>query len=145
MRRLALFLLCCCLALPTLGAEAARQNRQEQFGELTVHYNAITSSILQPGIAKAAGLMRSKNLGVLNVAVEKAGKSFAAAISGTVSGPNGKKENLTFTQVTEQGAVSYVTQFQIPQDATYTFDLSIKAAGDTNRLSFDQELFPGDS
>ncbi len=145
MRQLALFLFACCLALPAVGAEAARQNRQEQFGELTVHYNAITSSILQPGIAKATGLLRSKNLGVLNVAVEKDGKSFPAAISGVVVGPQGKKENLTFTQVTEQGSVSYVSQFQIPQDATYTFDLSIKAAGDTNRLSFDQELFPGDS
>lgn len=145
MRQLALFLLTCCLALPAFAADAARDNRQEQFGELTVHYNAITSSILQPGIAKAAGLLRGKNLGVLNVALEKAGKSFPAAISGTVSGPGGKKEQLTFTQVTEQGAVSYVTQFQIPQDATYTFDLSVKAAGDEHRLTFDQELFPGDS
>ena len=145
MRQLATFLFALCLALPAVGADAAKGNRQEQLGELTVHYNAITSSLLLPGIAKAAGLLRSKNLGVLNVAVEKAGKSFPAAISGTVTGPEGKKENLTFTQVTEQGAVSYVTQFQIPQDATYTFDLSIKAAGDTNRLSFDQELFPGDS
>jgi len=145
MRQFAVFLLACCLALPGWGAEAARQNRQEQFGELTVYYNAITSSFLQPGIAKAAGLMRSKHLGVLNIAVAKVGKSFPAAITGTVTGPLGKPEQLTFTQVTEQGAVSYVTQFQIPQDATYTFDLSIKAAGDSHRLSFDQELFPGDS
>jgi hypothetical protein len=74
MRRLALFLISLCLALPVLAADAAKPERKEVFGDVTVHYSAFTSSMLQPDIAAATGLVRSKNQGVLNIAVLKAGK-----------------------------------------------------------------------
>ena len=37
MRRLALFLISLCLALPVLAADAARPERKEVFGDVTVH------------------------------------------------------------------------------------------------------------
>ncbi len=90
MRRLALFLISLCLALPVLAADAARPERKEVFGDVTVHYSAFTSSMLTPEVAAATGLVRSKNQGVLNIAVLKAGKPTPALVSGKVKDLTGR-------------------------------------------------------
>ncbi|MDH0649287.1 DUF4426 domain-containing protein [Pseudomonas sp. GD03858] len=144
MRRLALFLISLCLALPVLAADAARPERKEVFGDVTVHYSAFTSSMLQPDIAAATGLTRSKNQGVLNIAVIKAGKPAMAVVSGTVKDLTGRSNPLSFKQITDQGAVYYIAQFKIEQAETVTFDLNIESGGVSHPLSFNQEVFPGE-
>lgn len=144
MRRLALFLISLCLALPVLAADAARPERKEVFGDVTVHYSAFTSSMLQPDIAAATGLTRSKNQGVLNIAVIKAGKPATAVVSGTVKDLTGRSNPLSFKQITDQGAVYYIAQFKIDQPETVTFDLNVETGGVSHPLSFNQEVFPGE-
>jgi len=144
MRRLALFLISLCLALPVLAADAARPERKEVFGDVTVHYSAFTSSMLQPDIAAATGLTRSKNQGVLNIAVLKGGKPSMAVVSGTVKDLTGRSSPLSFKQITDQGAVYYIAQFKIDQAETVTFDLNVETGGVSNKLSFNQEVFPGE-
>ncbi|NIE76094.1 DUF4426 domain-containing protein [Pantoea sp. Ap-967] len=144
MRRLALFLFSLCLALPVLAADAARPERKEVFGDVTVHYSAFTSSLLQPDIAAATGLTRSKNQGVLNIAVIKANKPAMAVVSGTVKDLTGRASPLSFKQITDQGAVYYITQFKIEQADTLTFDLNIETGGISHSLSFNQDVFPGE-
>ncbi|WP_194789592.1 DUF4426 domain-containing protein [Pseudomonas sp. UFMG81] len=144
MRRLALFLISLCLALPVLAADAARPERKEVFGDVTVHYSAFTSSMLQPDIAAATGLTRSKNQGVLNIAVLKAGKPAMAVVSGTVKDLTGRSNPLSFKQITDQGAVYYIAQFKIDQPETLTFDLNVESGGVSHPLSFNQEVFPGE-
>ncbi|MBF8744162.1 DUF4426 domain-containing protein [Pseudomonas putida] len=144
MRRLALFLISLCLALPALAADAARPERKEVFGDVTVHYSAFTSSMLQPNIAAATGLVRSKNQGVLNIAVIKAGKPSIAVVSGTVKDLTGRSSPLSFRQITDQGAVYYIAQFKIEQAETLTFDLNVETGGISHPLSFNQEVFPGE-
>ncbi|MFJ2984387.1 MULTISPECIES: DUF4426 domain-containing protein [unclassified Pseudomonas] len=144
MRRLALFLISLCLALPVLAADAAKPERKEVFGDVTVHYSAFTSSMLQPDIAAATGLTRSKNQGVLNVAVFKASKPAMAVVSGTVQDLTGRSNPLSFKQITDQGAVYYIAQFKIEQAETLTFDLNVETGGVSHKLSFNQEVFPGE-
>ena len=144
MRRLALFLISLCLALPALAADAARPERKEVFGDVTVHYSAFTSSMLQSNIAAATGLVRSKNQGVLNIAVIKAGKPSIAVVSGTVKDLTGRSSPLSFRQITDQGAVYYIAQFKIEQAETLTFDLNVETGGISHPLSFNQEVFPGE-
>lgn len=144
MRRLALFLISLCLALPALAADAAKPERKEVFGDVTVHYSAFTSSMLQPDIAAATGLTRSKNQGVLNVAVLKASKPATAVVSGTVQDLTGRSNPLSFKQITDQGAVYYIAQFKIEQAETLTFDLNVETGGVSHKLSFNQEVFPGE-
>jgi hypothetical protein len=144
MRRLALFLCALCLTMPAIAADYAKPERKEVFGDTTVHYSAFTSSFLQPDIAAAAGLVRSKNQGVLNIAVLKAGKASTAEVTGDVKDLTGQGKTLKFKQVTEQGAVYYIAQFPIDQQDTFTFTINVQAGGDTNSFSFNQELFPGE-
>ncbi|MDB6048331.1 MAG: hypothetical protein JWR17_1077 [Pseudomonas sp.] len=144
MRRLALFLCAFCLAIPAFAADYAKPDRQEVFGDTTVHYSAISSSYLQPEIASAAGLIRSKNQGVLIIVALKAGKPAVANITGTVKDLTGRKLPLVFKQIADQGAMDYIAQFPIEQQETLTFDINVKAGDDANSFSFDQELFPGE-
>jgi len=144
MRRLALFLISLCLALPVLAADAAKPERKEVFGDVTVHYSAFTSSMLQPDIAAATGLTRSKNQGVLNVAVLKASKPAMAVVSGTVKDLTGRSSPLSFKHITDQGSVYYIPQFKIEQAETLTFDLNVETGGVSHTLSFNQEVFPGE-
>ncbi|PAU63754.1 DUF4426 domain-containing protein [Pseudomonas indica] len=137
MRRIALFLLTLCLAVPAFA------ERKQSFGDLDVHYSAFNSSFLQPDIAAAAGLTRSKSQGVLNVAVLKAGKASAAQVSGQVKNLLGQVTPLSFKQVTEGEAIYYLAQFPLGSREMLSFTLNVQSAGgQPYTFSFDQEVFP---
>ncbi|WP_273825210.1 DUF4426 domain-containing protein [Pseudomonas asplenii] len=144
MGRLAVFLLSACLGVSAMAADAIKGERQDVFGDITVHYNTFNSTYLQPDIAKATELVRSKNQGVINVAVLKAGKPVVAQVSGAVKDLTNKSLPLTFKQITEQGAIYYIAQFPVPQQENRTFEIAVTSGGQTNTFSFNQELFPGE-
>ena len=141
MRRLALLLLTLSLALP------AAAERLQRFGDLEVHYNVFNSSFLQPDIAAASGLTRSKTQGVVNVAVMRAGKAVpAATVSGSVKNLLGQSKTLNFQRVSEgEGdtqAVYHLAQFTMTDREVLTFDLKVQEGGNTHSLTFNQEVFP---
>ena len=137
MRRLALFLIAICLALP------AAAERKQSFGDLEVHYNAFNSSFLQPDIAATVGLVRSKSQGVVNVAVLKAGKASTAQVSGQVKNLLGQITTLQFKQVTEGEAIYYLAQFPFDEREMLNFTLNVQRGDEPlHSFSFDQEFFP---
>ena len=132
------------LSGPVMAVDNARPERQEQFGDLTIHYNAFASSILQPSVAQATGLIRSKGQAVINVAVLKGDKTVTADVDGSVADLTGRKKALSFRPVSENGSVNYLAQFAVEPDssATYVFTINVKAGdGDTHTLSFNQQIF----
>jgi hypothetical protein len=132
------------VALPSSAADNARPERQEQFGDLTVHYNAFASSFLQPSIAQEVGVIRSKNQGVLNIAAIKGGKTVPASFTGSVKDLTGRSKPLSFRQSNIGGSVNYLAEFPVePGSSTfYTFTINVKAGdGDAHAFSFNQEIF----
>ncbi len=144
MGRLAMLLLTACLSASALAADVIKGERQETFGDVTVHYNTFNSTYLQPDIAKAAELIRSKNQGVINVSVIKDGKPLIASVTGTVKDLTSKSVPLNFRQVTEQGAVYYIAQYPVDQQETRTFEIKVQNGDKINTINFNQELFPGE-
>jgi hypothetical protein len=138
MRRIIPFLIALCLALP------AAAERKQSFGDLGVHYSVFNSSFIQPDIAAAAGLTRSKTQGVVNVAVLKAGKASTAQVSGQVKNLLGQSTALTFRQVTESGAIYYLAQFPFSSREILSFTLDVRQGDNTQRITFNQEMFPDD-
>ncbi|MDH1107531.1 DUF4426 domain-containing protein [Pseudomonas otitidis] len=137
MRRLIFCLFALCLSLPAVA------ERKQTFGELDVHYSAFNSGFLQPDIAAAAGLVRSKTQGVVNIAVLKAGKPSTAQVSGQVKDLLGKVTPLAFRQVSEGGAIYYLAQFPFTQREMLNFSLTVQQGdGATHTFTFDQEFFP---
>ncbi|MNV60811.1 hypothetical protein D3C71_1532880 [compost metagenome] len=143
MGRLALFLLTACLSVTAMAADAIKGDRQEKFGDVTVHYNTFNSTFLTPDIAKAAELNRSKNQGVINISVLKDGKPLTAQVTGTVKDLTSQSVPLEFKQITEQGAIYYIAQYPVPQQETRTFDIKVQTGDKINTINFNQELFPG--
>lgn len=144
MGRLLSFLLAGCLSMTAVAADAIKGERQEVFGDTTVHYSTFISTFLQPDIAKAAELVRSKNQGVINVSVIKAGTPVVTQVSGSVKDLTSNSVPLKFKQITEQGAIYYIAQFPVEQQETRTFTINVGIGGKTETISFNQELFPGE-
>ena len=139
MTRIALLLmsLCLCLSLPALAEQ------KQSYGDLDVHYSAFNSGFLQPEIAAATGLVRSKTQGVVNVAVLKAGTASSAKVSGTVKNLLGQSTALSFKEVKEGKAIYYLAQFPFEQRETLRFTLNVTAAdGVPHSFDFNQEFFP---
>jgi len=143
MGRLALFLLTACLSVTAMGAEAIKGERQETFGDVTVHYNTFNSTYLTPDIAKSAELIRSKNQGVINISVLKEGKPLMAQVSGSVKDLTSQAVPLKFKQITEQGAIYYIAQYPVDQQEVRTFEIKVQTGDKINTINFNQELFPG--
>ncbi|WP_248795120.1 DUF4426 domain-containing protein [Pseudomonas sp. MWU13-2105] len=144
MLRSIVFLVAVCFGVTAMAADAIKGERQEVFGDITVHYNTFNSTYIQPDAAQRAELVRSKNQGVINISVAKAGKPLVAQVSGNVKDLTGQNFKLVFKQITEQGAVYYLAQYPVPQQENRTFDISVTTGGDTHTFSFNQELFPGE-
>jgi hypothetical protein len=145
MRRLTLLLgVLLALATQVMAADSANPNRQQQFGDLIVHYNAFASGVLQPAIAQQNGLIRSKGQGVINITAIRDGKTVTASVDGTVADLTGRKKPLTFRPISENSSVNYIAQFAVEPDtaATYVFTVNVKAGdGETHTLSFNQQIF----
>lgn len=137
MRRFASLLFCLLLALPAFA------ERKQTFGELDVHYSVFNSSFLQPDIAAAAGLTRSKTVGVLNIAAIEGGKGQPAKVSGTLKNLLGQTVELQFKQVLESGAVYYLAEFPLREREILTFSVNVQIGdGAPHTLTFNQEVFP---
>ncbi|MFW9079542.1 DUF4426 domain-containing protein [Pseudomonas sp. P2757] len=144
MGRLALFVLTACLSISAMAADVIKSERKQTFGEVTVHYNTFNSTFLTPDIAKAAELIRSKNQGVINVSVIKAGKPVIAQVTGTVKDLTSQSVPLTFRQITEQGAIYYIAQYPVEQQEVRTFEIKVQTGDKIDTINFNQELFPGE-
>lgn len=137
MNRLALLLIALCLSLPALA------ERKQSYGDLDVHYIAFNSGFLQPDIAAAVGLVRSKTQGVVNISVLKAGTPSNASVSGEVKDLVGRSHPLAFKQVTEGTAIYYLAQFPFTQREVLRFTINVTAAdGVARSFDFNQEFFP---
>lgn len=137
MRRFVSLVFCLLLALPAVA------ERKQTFGELDVHYSVFNSSFLQPDVAAATGLTRSKTVGVLNIAALRDGRGQAAKVSGTLKNLLGQTSELKFKQVLESGAVYYLAEFPLRQREMLTFSIQVQI-GDAapHTLTFNQEVFP---
>lgn len=137
MTRIALLLMSLCLCLPALAEQ------KQSYGDLDVHYSAFNSGFLQPEVAAATGLVRSKTQGVVNVAVLKAGTASSAKVSGTVKNLLGQSSALSFKEIKEGQAIYYLAQFPFEQRETLRFTLNVTAAdGVPHSFDFNQEFFP---
>jgi len=137
MRRFASLIFCLLFALPAFA------ERKQTFGELDVHYSVFNSSFLQPDVAAAAGLTRSKTVGVLNIAALKGGKGQPAKVGGTLKNLLGQTVELQFTQVLESGAVYYLAEFPLREREILTFSVNVQIGdGAPHTLTFNQEVFP---
>lgn len=129
--------------LALLPFAASSQNR-EDFGTVIAHYSAISTERLLPEMAKHYGLARSRDRGIVNLALEKPGTtdSVRAAVSGTATALSGEKKNIRFREIVEEGTVSYLGEFALSAPDTCTFTITIMPENGTTpyTLKFTQDF-----
>ncbi|GBL44785.1 hypothetical protein SFMTTN_0586 [Sulfuriferula multivorans] len=128
------------LALP-FAAHAAQTNPAEQvvkYGNIEIHYNAMPTDELQPEVAKNYHIERSRNRGLLTIAVLRKNKlgvsePVSAVITATVVNLNSQLAEIDMRTVKEGSAVYYLGEFRITPPDTLKFNVSAKPAGETRK------------
>lgn len=98
----------------------------KDFGEYTVHVNAFNSDTLQPSMAKAYNIVRSKNRGLLTISVVKKSlsenpKPVKAKVSGKATNLTGQLKDIQIREINDGGAVYYISEFHVADKEVLDF------------------------
>jgi len=136
------------LALTFIAPATALAERSQTFGDIEVHFNAISTDELTPDVAKSYKLDRSKNRGLVTVAVLKknklgVGQPVKAEVSASATNLSSQLSSLTMREVQEGNAIYYLGDFRVSPPDTVTFAIKVKPQGEskTHNIEFKQQYF----
>ena len=141
MKRL-LAALCLCSVAAVAHAEIS-----QKFGPLEIHYNALTTDELQPEVARAYKIERSKTRGLLTVSVLKQNKMGAASpvpakISVYATNLSQQLVNIEMREIREGTAIYYLGEFRVAPPDTLKFTATVEVAGEPRReMVFNQQFY----
>ena len=135
------------LILLLLSPFAAAEN-SAQFGDYTVYYNAFTSDTLQPSMARAYNITRSKNRGLLSVSILKKslsplGTPVKAKVNASATNLTGQLKNIIIREVQDGASVYYLSEFHVSHKEVLDFVLEVQPEGETApfTVKFRQQFF----
>jgi hypothetical protein len=117
------------------------------FGDYTVHYNAFNTDTLQPEMAAAYNIVRSKNRGMMTVSVMKktaaGNEPVRANISISASNLTGQFRTFQAREVDEGDSIYYLSEFHVAHEEMLNFTLQILPEGSSQPLTvnFRQKFF----
>jgi hypothetical protein len=124
--------------------QAFAENSQV-IGDYVVHYNALSTESLPPSVAKAYGITRSKNRGLLNISVLKKGGSFTgveADIDVSATNLTGQLRDIELHKIQEQNAVYYISEFSVADQETLDFAIKVTTPDNqTGNIKLRQQFF----
>ena len=125
----------------------AHAEKSQKFGNVEIHYNALTTDELLPEVARAYKIERSKTRGLLTISVLKKNKMgvsvpVAAKISVFATNLTQQLSQLTMREIKEGTAVYYLAEFRVAPPDTLTFNGVVEVPGDPKReIKFSQTFF----
>ena len=135
------------LILLLLSPFAAADN-SAQFGNYTVYYNAFTSDTLQPSMARAYNITRSKNRGLLSVSILKKslsplGAPVHATVKASATNLTGQLKNIVIREVKDGDSVYYLSEFHVSHKEVldFTLDIQPEGADEPFTVKFRQQFF----
>jgi len=138
-----LVLLAALTSLPAIAQQA------QGFGDYIVHYNALSSSLITPEVARAYGIRRSDSRALINISVLKnaEGKTATAVKARvTASGRNltGQTRNVDMREIDEgDGAIYYIGELSVRNMETFDFTVlvSVDGEGEPFNVKFRQQFY----
>ncbi len=126
---------------------ASAENSQD-FGDYVVHFNALSTNHLPPTVTREYGIKRSKNRGMINIAVlhktlGTTGKPVQAKVSASATNLTGQKRDIGLREVREDTAIYYIGDFPITHEETLRFRVNVQPEGEseTQEVKFKQQFF----
>ena len=123
-----------CLATASYNAAAQDDISVSQDG-YEVFYSAFNTSFISPEVASAAGIVRGKNKGLVNISIvryDEQGQRFPVEAK-EITGESYDliyRNPLAFKEIVEKGARYYLSPFKISADDEFVqFDISVIPMG----------------
>lgn len=134
-------------ALIAFSGNLFAENSQD-FGDYVVHFNALNTTHLPPAVTREYGIKRSKNRGMINIAVLNkimgtTGKPVAAEVGAVATNLTGQKRDIELQEIREDTAIYYIGTFPITHEETLRFKVDVKPQGQKEafQVNFKQEFF----
>ncbi len=139
MRILTTFLL---LAGVALSFQASAEQKKT-LGSWDVHYIAVNTTFLTPEVAKAFGIVRSKNSTLVNISIldKRTKKAQSVEITGNARDLLGSQKQLEFKKVTEGEAIYYLATMSFEDQERYRFTIKMNQGNNNQTLKFEQKLY----
>lgn len=128
-------------------ASAAYAEKAQKFGNMEVHYNALTTDELLPEVARAYKIERSKTRGLLTISVLKKNKMgvsvpVPAKISVFATNLTQQLSQIPMREIKEGTAVYYLGEFRVAPPDTLTYNGVIEVQGEPKReVKFSQTFY----
>ncbi len=129
-------------------APLAIAEQSDSFGNYTVHYNAFTTDLLDPTIARTYGIIRSKNRALVNVAVLRkvmgtTGQPVKADVLVTASNLNAQLREVITRELNDAGGIYYIGEIPVNDQETVNFTVVVTPEGesDPHTTSFQKQFF----
>ena len=120
----------------------------QTFGNYTIHYNAFNSDVLQPSMAEAYGIVRSKNRGMLTVTIIKKGPGqkgtpVRSKVTASASNLTGQFRQFKIREIDEKDSVYYISAFHVAHEEMLDFVLQVLPEGETQSytVKFRQKFY----
>jgi len=112
----------------------------KEFGDYYLHFNAISTDQLQPEVARAYNITRSKNRAMLNISIVKkvegtTGQPVAGSVTATANNLTGQVKNLTLRQIQEGKAIYYIGDVAVASGETLVFNIDATPINETSQFS----------
>ena len=123
----------------TAPAQPAAESFQD-FGNYSVHYNALRTDSLTPDVARSYGIQRSSNRVMLTVTIlhkegaQGSGKPIDGAIEVAAYNLNGQMKGIDMRRVSEGEAIYYLGEVSISGQEILVFDISATPTGEAEPL-----------
>lgn len=135
--------------LAVIFSTTANAQQAQQFGEYSIHYNALNSSLISPEVAKLYGIRRSDSRALINISVLKtADNELPTAVKAnvTASGRNltGQTREVDMREVNEgDDAIYYIGELSVRNMETFEFTVMVTPEGQSKpyTLKFRQQFY----
>lgn len=113
----------------------------QQFGEYTIHFNAVSTSQLTPSVAQSYGIVRSPDRALLNISILRtADNGRDAAVNAEVSASavnlTGQIKNVPMREISEDTAIYYIGETVVADAETLIFTIEAVPEGESETLTF---------
>ncbi len=138
------FLILAFIAMLSLPGHAEMESTR-QFGDYDVHYMVFDSEFVTAEIAALHGLVRGRDLALINISVHEAssGKPVRATVTGQARNLIQQSRPLSFKTIEEPDAVYAIASLRHTNEEVFHFHLDILPEGETRplQLQFTRKLY----
>ncbi|MFO8155115.1 MAG: DUF4426 domain-containing protein [Pseudomonadota bacterium] len=120
----------------------------EQFGDYTVHYNAITTDKLDPEVARGYGIQRSASRALVTISVIEgedavSGEPVTARVKGGATNRTGQTRRLGMREVRDDRAVYYLDTVNVSDEEVLRFEFTVSpdGSGQEFEVDFQRQFF----